>query len=57
MGRETRSEFLRLANLQKVPDYSRLSKKRSRLPQKVFELKIGMATMMRVPPFMRTTTG
>jgi hypothetical protein len=47
--------------LGKVPDHSWLSKKRSRLThevdEKVFELKIGMATMTRVPPFMQTTPG
>jgi hypothetical protein len=47
--------------LGKVPDHSWLSKKRSCLPhevdEKVFELKIGVAAMTRVPPFMRTKPG
>jgi hypothetical protein len=55
------ARVLAACKLGKVPDHSWLSKKRSRLPhevdEKVFELKIGMAMMPRVPPFMRTTTG
>lgn len=56
-----RRSFFGAGKLGNISDHSWLSKKRSRLPhevdEKVFELKIGMATMTRVPPFMRTTTG
>jgi hypothetical protein len=48
------ARVLAACKLGKVPDHSWLSKKRSRLPhevdEKVFEMKIGMATMTRVPP-------